>query len=114
MSSGAWDRHLRRLQAKNHRKYETLIEALHEHMGTRVEVMENGTGLHLLVNVVDGRSQDELVALARAADVRVYDTNRYWMAREYPLGSCVLMGFSAIEEADIEPGIAELARAWFN
>lgn len=114
MSSGAWDRHLRRLQAKNRRKYETLIEALHEHMGTRVEVMENGTGLHLLVNVVDGRSQDELVALARAADVRVYDTNRYWMAREHPLGSCVLVGFSAIEEADIEPGIAELARAWFN
>lgn len=114
MKSGMWDRHLRRLQARNRRKYEALIDALHKHMGERVEVMENGTGLHLLVKVLDGRSQDELIAAAPEGGVRIYGTDSYWIKRDHPLNNCGLVGFSAIEETDIEPGIEALAKAWFN
>lgn len=114
MSSGQWDRHLRRVQARNRRKYDALTEALRTCMGERVEVMENGTGLHLLVNVRDGRPQEELVTLAREAGVLVYETNKYWMQRDHALKSCVLVGFSAIAEKDIEPGIQALAQAWFG
>ncbi|MFR7404645.1 MAG: PLP-dependent aminotransferase family protein, partial [Coriobacteriaceae bacterium] len=72
MTDGSWDRHLRRVQAKNRRKYDALTAALRECMGERVEVLECGTGLHLLVRVRDGRGQDELIAAAAAADVAVY------------------------------------------
>lgn len=113
MGEGHWDRHLRKLQVKNRRKYEALIGALRRSMDGKVEIMENGSGLHLLVNVLDGRSQQELLALARAEDVAVYGTDKYWMAADHPLKSCVLVGFSAIAEEDIEPGVQALARAWF-
>lgn len=46
-------------------------------MGGKVDV-RSGTGLHLLVRVRDGRSQEELVAAAAAADVAVYPTKKYW------------------------------------
>lgn len=114
LRDGHRDRHLRKLQTQNKRKYETLVKTLHEAMGEHVEVMENGTGLHVLVNVLDGRPQEELVRAALERNVRVYETNRYWSSRRHPLASCVLLGFSAIPEEDIQPGICELARAWFR
>lgn len=114
MGDGHWDRHLRKLQVRNKRKYLKLIGALEQTMGDKIHILENGTGLHLLVDVLDGRSQQELLALARAADVAIYDTNKYWMAEDHPLKSCVLIGFSAIAEEDIEPGIEALAQAWFG
>ena len=61
MASGQWERHLRKLQMKNLRKYKALTSALREEMGDAVDILENGTGLHLLVDVKDGRSQDELI-----------------------------------------------------
>lgn len=114
MASGMWDRHLRRLQARNRRKYELVIDALHTHMGEHVDIMENGTGLHLLVRVLDGRGEGELIEAARAAGVRVYGTSRYWMREDDAPRGCVLVGFSAIAEEDIAPGIEALAEAWFG
>ena len=114
MTDGSWDRHVRRVQAKNRRKYTALLAALEETMGDKIEVMENGTGLHLLVRVRDGRSQDELVAAAAAADVAVYPTKKYWADPARATKGVVLVGFSSIAEADIRPGIEALARAWFG
>ena len=114
MKEGHRDRHLRKQQTRNKRKYETLVDALQRTMGDRIEILKNGTGLHVLVNVLDGRSQDELIEAALAHDVRVYDTNRYWVRKDHPLAGCVLVGFSAIEEEDIVPGVEALAHAWFG
>lgn len=114
MTNGSWDHHLRRIQAKNRRKYDVLTTALREYMGNAVDVLECGTGLHLLVRVKDGRGQDELIAEAAAADVAVYPTRKYWANPAHRPGSVVLVGFSSIAEEDIRPGIAALARAWFG
>ena len=99
---------------ENRRKYDALTAALREYMGGKVDVLECGTGLHLLVRVRDGRSQDELVAAAAAADVAVYPTKKYWANPARAAEGVVLVGFSSIAEADIRPGIAALARAWFG
>ncbi len=114
MTDGSWDRHLRRVQAKNRRQYETLTRVLPATMGNDVEMLENGTGLHLLVRVRDGRPQDELVRQAAEADVAVYPTKKYWTDPARHVSSTVLVGFSSIAEDDIEPGIRALAAAWFG
>lgn len=114
MTDGSWDRHLRCVQAKNRRKYETLTRVLRAIMGNDVEMLENGTGLHLLVRVRDGRPQDELVRQAAEADVAVYPTKKYWTDPAKHVSSTVLVGFSSIAEDDIEPGIRALAAAWFG
>lgn len=114
IGEGHRDRHLRKLQNRNKRKHTALVESLRTYMGDRIEVLENGTGLHVLVKVLDGRSQEELIAAARRCGVLVYDTNRYWNNPTDELASCVLVGFSAIPEEDIEAGVAELTKAWFG
>jgi GntR family transcriptional regulator/MocR family aminotransferase len=113
LESGQWDRHLRRVQAKYKRKYELIVSAIEREMAGHVRVIECGTGLHLLVEVQDSRSQSELVAQAAAAGVHVYPTAKYWAggAKQFP--NLILVGFSAIPEDKITPGIQALARAWF-
>jgi GntR family transcriptional regulator/MocR family aminotransferase len=113
MEQGYWAQHLRRAQARNKRKYQLLTGALRTCMGDRVSLMENGSGLHILVGVNDGRHQNGLVEQALRRGVKVYGTNRYWMSSQHPLENYVLIGFSAIAEAQIEPGIQRLAEAWF-
>jgi GntR family transcriptional regulator/MocR family aminotransferase len=114
MEKGYWNKHLRRAQAQNKRKYQTLVGALQRHLGDRVDVMENGSGLHLLVGARDGRHQGELIERAAQAGVRVYGTSRYWMSAQHPMQNYVLVGFSAIAENRIGAGIERLARAWFD
>jgi GntR family transcriptional regulator/MocR family aminotransferase len=113
LADGFWDKHLRRMLAHNKRKYNLLVGALQSAMGQRVDILANGSGLHLLVGVLDGRSQHELLALARRAGVKVYGTDCYWMANHHPMENYVLIGFSAIDENSIEAGVARLAEAWF-
>ncbi|MDR1713801.1 MAG: PLP-dependent aminotransferase family protein [Coriobacteriales bacterium] len=114
IDGGYWDRQLRKTQATNKRKYHLLISALHKYMGDRIVILENGSGLHLLVGAADERHQNTLIAQARAAGVVVYGTNRYWMSEQHPMENFVLVGFSAIDEKRIEQGIRTLAAAWFS
>jgi GntR family transcriptional regulator/MocR family aminotransferase len=114
MEKGYWSKHLRKTQARNKRKYQTLIGALQKHLGDRVDIMENGSGLHLLVGVLNGRHQSELIEMAQRAGVRIYGTNRYWMSSGHPMQNYILVGFSAIPENRIEAGIERLAHAWFD
>ena len=114
LESDRYSRHIRRILLRNKRKYETLKQALVSCMGDRINVIEGGAGLHLLVVVNDGRPQEELIASARSVGVEVYGTDKYWMTQPHPLESCVLIGFSAIEESLIFPGIERLSGAWFD
>ena len=56
----------------------------------------------------------DLTTAAAAADVAVYPTKKYWANPARAAEGVVLVGFSSIAEADIRPGIAALARAWFG
>jgi GntR family transcriptional regulator/MocR family aminotransferase len=114
IEKGYWTKRLRKAQAHNKRKYQLLMGALQSSMGERIDIMENGSGLHLLVGVQDGRRQNELIYAARHAGVKVYGTNRYWMNEKHPMENYVLIGFSAISVEKIEPGIGRLAKAWFG
>jgi GntR family transcriptional regulator/MocR family aminotransferase len=113
IEKGYWTKRLRKSLAQNKRKYQLLKSTLQASMGSRIEIMENGSGLHLLVGVLDGRHQNELIYAARHAGVKVYGTNRYWMNDKHPMENFVLVGFSAIAEDKIEAGIQKLAQAWF-
>ncbi|MCL2883120.1 MAG: PLP-dependent aminotransferase family protein [Coriobacteriia bacterium] len=114
MKQGYWDKRLRKMQTVNKRKYTLLKSVLQERMGAKIDIRESGSGLHLLVGDLMQRRQSDLVDLARREGVLVYNTNRYWISSRHPMENYVLVGFSAIPECSIEPGIEALARAWYG
>jgi GntR family transcriptional regulator/MocR family aminotransferase len=83
-------------------------------MGNKVNVLDHGSGLHILVGVKDKRNQRELIKLAADAGVRVYPTAHYWSKHKHEMQNYVLIGFSSIPREKITPGIERLAAAWFG
>ncbi len=114
IEKGHLNKHLRKSQSVNKRKHAALLSAFSKYMGGLVDIMDGNCGHHILVGVLDGRHQSELIQLASKAGVRVYETNRYWMGTHHQMNNYVLIGFSAIPESMIDSGIARLAKAWFG
>lgn len=114
IEEGHWDRLVRKAKTRNKHKHDILVHTLKAFMGERIEVLHSGSGLHLLVRVKDGRSQDTLVEQAAKQGVRVYKTDAYWLGECPPQHNHILIGFSAIEEDRIVPGIECLYQAWFG
>lgn len=113
MKEGHWDRYARKTVTEYRKRRNTLMAAIERELGEHVDVLGGHAGLHLLMRTRDERGQNELVEAAKAHDVRVYKTEKYWMGTPHSMGDYVLVGFSSIKTELIDEGIRHLARAWF-
>jgi GntR family transcriptional regulator / MocR family aminotransferase len=109
ITSGQFERYLRRASGRNASRRRALIGALHQHFGSRVEVAGENTGVHLLVWVNDRRPRDVegMVARAAKAGVGIYPIAPYY-ARA-PRRAGLLFGYASLTEAEIRAGIRVLA-----
>lgn len=109
ITSGQFERYLRRAGARNAARRRALIQALRQHFGDAVEIGGENTGVHLVVwlDAVRPRDLDALIARAARAGVGVYS-----LAPSYatPLRRAgLLFGYAALTEAEIRAGIRRLA-----
>ena len=109
IASGQFERYLRRAGARNARRRHALIESLRQHLGDRVEIAGENTGVHLVVwlNGVRLREVDALVERAARVGVGLYSISPYY-ARP-PRRAGLLFGYAALTEADIAAGIRRFA-----
>ena len=112
LDEGHWSAHLRKMRAVMARKRQKLMNAIESNMGSEVDVVSNPSSLFALVQTHDGRNEEELVAAAATAGVRVYPTGRYWQQEAPADWRYILIGFAGIAEDEIEPGIIALSQAW--
>ena len=112
MEDGHWRSHVRRIRTLEKKKRQVLAKAIEKHMGAAVETRIGISSLFALVQTRDGRAEDELIAAAERAGVRVYPTLRYWRGAAPDSWRYVLVGYAGIAIDDIEPGIEALATAW--
>jgi GntR family transcriptional regulator/MocR family aminotransferase len=109
ITSGQFERYLRRAGARNAARRRALIGALRQHFGDRVEIAGENTGVHLLVwlNDVPKRDLEPLIARAAHADVGLYPISPYYESP--PRRAGLLFGYASLTEADIRAGIRRLA-----
>jgi GntR family transcriptional regulator/MocR family aminotransferase len=109
ITSGQFERYLRRAGGRNASRRRTLIAALRQHFGSRVETSGENTGVHLLVwlNDVRPRDLDTTIERARRAGVGIYSIGPYY-ARP-PRRAGLLFGYASLTEAEIRAGIRLLA-----
>jgi GntR family transcriptional regulator / MocR family aminotransferase len=111
MERGEWDHHIRRMRKTYHQKRRTLIDALSKHLGNRIQVFGDQTGLHVGIKVVSKATVQELTAKALQEGVKVYSLADAWTPphrNEHHL----FMGFGALAQDDIVEGVQRLKRAW--
>jgi len=107
ITSGMYERHLRRVGRRNAANRRVLLEALHRHLGDRVEITGDGAGAHVVLWPRARISEDAVVAAAAARGVGVYPLERYRIRRAGRPG--LMLGYQRMSVADIKEGVRRLA-----
>ncbi|HLJ90598.1 MAG TPA: PLP-dependent aminotransferase family protein, partial [Candidatus Angelobacter sp.] len=118
ISSGLYERYLRRVRRRNAARRDALLQAISAHLGNRVQVTGAGAGAHIVVwpakdirLAIDGKEKDiteeQVIADAAARGVRVYGISSYFLKKPTRVG--ILLGYSRMRERDINEGIRRLS-----
>ena len=109
ITSGQFERYLRRAGKRNAAKRRTLIGALRQHFGDHVEIAGENTGVHLVVWLNDVRPRDlaGFIARARDAGVGLYSVAPFHTKQ--PARAGLLFGYASLTEADIRAAIRRVA-----
>jgi GntR family transcriptional regulator/MocR family aminotransferase len=107
ISSGAYERHLRRARRATAVRRSALLDAIRTWLGDRVTTTGEGSGAHVVLWPKTKFSEDALIQRAAAAGVGVYGVAKYYLHRSKKVG--LLLGYSRMSEAEIRDGIRHLA-----
>lgn len=106
---GFFERHLNKMRKSYRAKHEQLLEWLQGKV-ERFTVSGENAGLHLLVSCKD-LTEQEMVARARDAGVKVYGVSEYMLEKKQDT-STVLLGFGELSPERLAEAIERLDRAW--
>ena len=107
--NGMYERHLRRLRRRTAARRDALLEAIHKHLGQRVEVTGDGSGAHIVLWPRNRVSEQSIVAGAASRGVGVYGISYCFLRR--PSRPGIILGYSRMSESDIRQGIRLLSEA---
>ena len=113
IAEGHWGAHARKMAKGNHRRHDLLLQNLKDAFGDTISISGADAGMHLYVGVHNGMTQRELVHSAYEQGANVYSTVRFWFSKPADQDK-LMLGFSAIADADIAPGVEALRRAWLS
>jgi len=108
MDEGHFATHLRRMRRTYMERHRVLIEAARRRLTGLLDVEEADTGLHTIGHLRPDLPEAEVARRAEAQGVTVAPIHRFCL-EPVPLNGLVL-GFSGIKPAEIEAGVATLAR----
>ena len=114
MEGGYFTRHLSRMRSAYKARMERLCEALGAALGPEnIHLQGRHTGLHLLLTLKTGLSEEEMVRRAGEAGVGLQGLSAYYMEhRPTCPASTVILGYAALRDADIPPLAGALREAW--
>jgi len=111
ISTGHFDRHLRRTNVSNAARRNALVAAVRKEFGERAEVCGANAGLHLLVWLKGSRGGmiADVHGKAEKAGVGLYGVEAFYL--KPPKRTGVVLGYAPLPEAEIREGIRCLAGA---
>jgi GntR family transcriptional regulator/MocR family aminotransferase len=107
INEGHLEKHIRKTKATYAKRRETLIREINRELGTVLSVYPIGAGTHLLVRFHCPRSDQELLALAKKAELPIVSTEAYYL-QGAKTGE-FLLPFAHLEEESITSGIKRFA-----
>lgn len=109
ISSGLYERYLRRVRRRNAARRAALLDAIETHLGDCVEVTGDGAGAHVALWPRRRINEDALIADAASRGVRIYGMSRYFQRR--PSRPGFILGYSRTTEREIREGIRRLGES---
>ncbi|MEG2258744.1 MAG: PLP-dependent aminotransferase family protein [Oscillospiraceae bacterium] len=113
IDDGHFSRHLNRVRVAYRSRRDFLIKTLLDHFGKeQIKISGAHTGLHLLVQVLNGMDESELVRSAANAGVKLTGISAYYMGGKIRSEATVILGYSALKEEEISKACDLLKLTW--
>ncbi|WPC40024.1 PLP-dependent aminotransferase family protein [Clostridium sp. JS66] len=112
IKEGYFSSHINKMRTLYRKKHSILLSSIDKHMKEKTEVIGANSGLHILLKVKNGMTEEELIQRARNVKIKVYPTSIHYnqcIRSEFPM---ILLGFGGLTEKQIEDGIKILKEAW--
>lgn len=113
IEGGHFERHINRMRNLYKARKDTLVEQIEVNFGDRVEIIGENAGMHLLLKFSGSLTEEELIARAARAGIKVYGLSEYYIV---PLGdmpkNTVVLGYADFCMSQIVDAIAMLKNAW--
>jgi GntR family transcriptional regulator/MocR family aminotransferase len=108
LTSGRYDRHLRRMRGVYAARRETLVSAFARHAPS-VRLTGLAAGFHAVAQLPAEPGEAAVIAAARDRGVGLHGIAEYWGATDPAAPPALLMGFGNTGQRAIEPAIAAIA-----
>jgi len=107
ITTGMYERHLRRVRRRNAASRQALLEAVQRHLRERVKISGEGAGAHIVLWPGKRIAEDVAIGAAAARGVGIYGIGRYFLKR--PPRPGIMLGYPRMRESDIREGVRRLA-----
>lgn len=112
IEEGYYERHLNKMRALYKSRHDTLLSALKAmSISSRFRISGENAGVHLLVHFQDGTKEEELIARAEKARIKVYGLSGYYVEPRSE-ESTILLGYANLKEEQITAAVRLLEEAW--
>ncbi len=106
ITSGAYERHLRRVRRRNAVRRKVLLDSIRKYLGDRVELTGDAAGAHVILWPKQRISEESVISRAASREVGVYGISRNFLTR--PARTGIMLGYSRMKEDEIREGIRRL------
>jgi len=114
MQQGYWERHLRKMRTVYKKKHDGLIQSIHHHFGSQANIIGQGAGLHLILELVgNSLTEGELIHRAQERGIRLLPLSTTYVHNS-GTNSQVMLGFGSMSSSEIDRGIELLYQAWYT
>lgn len=114
MRMGDFEKHLNRMRKLYRRKLEMVLASIKPYSST-ITIIGEQSGLHVVLAVNNGMTEDTLVTKAAAAGVKIYPVSLYSMAEQNLPHPQIILGFAGIPETKLTESLNVLLGSWgFN
>ncbi|WP_230399726.1 MocR-like pyridoxine biosynthesis transcription factor PdxR [Novisyntrophococcus fermenticellae] len=112
LREGYFERHLNRMRALYKGKHDLILKNLKD-MTSICQVFGENAGVHLLLKLKNGMTEEEACRLAKEAGIKVYPLLAYFPdCRQAGDGEGILLGYATLKEDEIQRGMNILKEVW--
>lgn len=111
IGEGFYERHLNKTRALYKSRHDTLISCL-KPLLKKCRISGENAGVHLLLTFHDGRSEQEMIALALEQGIKVYGLSEYCVKPMKQNETTLLLGYANMKEEEIRAAAEILIRIW--
>lgn len=110
---GHFERHLNRMRIIYKSKRDYILKSLEPYVKS-IKISGENSGLHLLIQFTDGRSEEQLLTQARIHKLHVYGLSEYLIAPDPNIKPTILLGYASLPSEHLPEAMKRFVQCFFN